>query len=80
MELYNEMLMRLLERRKIQVSIPELEIDPKEYIEMKSYQALKQIHDILENESYGDEDCIDKIEEIICTFEAMGSHCGFRHD
>ncbi len=80
MELYNEMLMKLLDHKKIEVTIPALEVDPCKFIEMKSYQTLKRIHEILKDEQYGDGDCVAMIEEIICEFEAIGTNCGFRHD
>ncbi len=70
MELYNEMLMKLLDHKKIEVSIPALEVDPYKFVEMKSYQALKRIHDILKCDAYGDEDCVAMIEEIICEFKS----------
>lgn len=80
MELYNEMLMKLLDHKKIEVSIPALEVDPYQFVDMKSYQTLKRIHEILKCEAYSDEDCVDLIEEIICEFEQLGTHCGLRHD
>ncbi|MGM9677279.1 MAG: hypothetical protein ACI3XW_06700 [Butyricicoccus sp.] len=78
MELYQEILIRLISERKIEVHFPMIDLN--ELIESRCYQTLKQIKMIIEDDSYNDEECFIKIEKIICEFEALGSNGGFRHD
>ena len=70
MELYQEILIRLISERKIEVHFPTMDLN--ELIESRCYQ--------IEDDSYNDEECFIKIEKIICEFEALGSNGGFRHD
>ena len=80
MDLYKEILIRLLEKEEDQITFPNLHIDAKEMIEIQSYQALQKIKAILEDDCLEDAECFRKIEEIICLFEEMGSDGGTRHD
>ena len=45
-----------------------------------SYRMLKDIQDIIRNESLNDLECFAKIEEIICVFEKYGVDAGYRHE
>lgn len=54
--------------------------DLKSIIEMPCYIALREIKAILEDESFTDEECIIKIDEIIHIFEELGYNGGPRHD
>ena len=49
-------------------------------LEYKSYQTLREIKRILEDDSLSDPECFQKIEAIVCLFEELGSGCGNRHD
>lgn len=49
-------------------------------MEMRCYEALRKIKNILEDESLTDTVCFQKIEEIIKVFEEIGSDGGSRHD
>ena len=49
-------------------------------LEYKSYQTLREIKRILEDDSLSDPECFEKIEAIVCLFEELGSGCGNRHD
>lgn len=83
MDLYFDMLARLIREKKVEVVFPDLPKNPRELmelIEMRSYKALCEIQEILKTECYSDEDCVMKIEEIVCKFEEIGSNCGIRHD
>lgn len=81
MELYQEILCRVLANEKIQVSFPELiHTDITKIVELECYKALAKIKAILENDVLTDSECFQQIEEIVCTFEELGSGGGSRHD
>ena len=80
MKLFQEMLVKLLEKETVQVTFPDLDTDPAKLIELKSYWALSRIKRIIEDDSLSDAECFQKIEQIIQTFEALGSGGGNRHD
>ena len=81
MELYQEILCRVLANEKIQVSFPELiHTDITKIVELECYKALAKIKAILENDVLTDSECFQHIEEIVCTFEELGSGGGNRHD
>lgn len=42
--------------------------------------ALKKIHKILTDRDNSDEECFQKIEEIVMTLGSLGIGCGDRHD
>lgn len=80
MELSEEILAHYLAQENAQILFPDLQINAKEIVELRCYQALCQIQSILQNETLGDEDCLIKIEEIVHTIEEIGCSCGSRHD
>ena len=80
MKLFQEMLVKLLEKETVQVTFPDLDTDPAKLIELKSYWALSRIKRIIEDDSLSDAECFQKIEQIIQTFESLGSGGGNRHD
>ena len=80
MEFYRDLLAKLLENEKIIIEFPNLKISPAELVEMRCYNALKEIKTIIEDESCTDEECFLKIEKIVCLLEDLGSNGGFRHD
>lgn len=80
LNLYKEILSRVLEQEEIHVTFPNLKIDAGEIVEQKSYLALLQIKAILEDDRLDDEECFMKIERIISVFEDLGSSGGSRHD
>lgn len=80
MELYEEILSRILSSGKMHVIFSNPTINAAELIESESYKALKKIKDILSDDRLSDGECFQKIEEIICVFEALGSNGGSRHD
>ena len=47
MELYQEILKAILLEEEIQITFPNLSIDPKELVESQCYQALKLIKAVL---------------------------------
>lgn len=44
------------------------------------YRTLCAIRDILADDSLDDKECFQKIEQIVCLFEEIGSDAGTRHD
>lgn len=80
MELFTEILVKALENGRIEVTFPDLNLDPKELVDLKSYAALCRIKRIVEDESLDDPSCFRKIEEIVQTLEFLGSGGGARHD
>lgn len=75
MELYKEILAKVLATKEVKITFSDLQIDPKEIVEMQCYQALQKIKAVIQNDSLTDNECFMKIEEIICAFEALGRHC-----
>lgn len=80
MELYRDLLIKLLENEEIKIEFPNLNVSPSELIEMRCYNALKEIKAIIEDDSCIDEECFMKIEKIVCLLEDLGSDGGSRHD
>lgn len=81
MELYQEILCHVLANEKIQISFPNLiNTDVTKIVELECYKALRKIKAILENDALADSECFQQIEEIVCTFEELGSDGGSRHD
>ena len=80
MELFQEMLVQLLTQGEVQVVFPGLDTDWTKLVEAKSYQTLKKIKTVIEDDSLSDRECYQKIEEIIRLFETLGSSGGTRHD
>ncbi len=79
MNLYQEMLCHLLQSEQIEVKFPNLPAMVN-MVELRSYQALQKIKEILEDDTLSDKECFWKIEEIVTVFERMGSGAGNRHD
>lgn len=80
MDLYKEILINVLENEKIDVFFPDMKIPIKEIIELTCYKTLCDIRDIIRNDNLCDAECFEKIEQIICKFESIGSDGGTRHD
>ncbi|MBQ2774634.1 MAG: hypothetical protein IJF40_01930 [Clostridia bacterium] len=80
MELYEEIILNYLRNEEAHLLFPNLEIDTQEILKLESYRALKRIKEIIEDDTIDDKECFIKIEEIVRTFEKMGSDGGYRHD
>ena len=80
MDFYKEILARALEKQELILVYPNLTLSPKELIEMKSYQALEKIRDIIADDSLDDPECFMKIDEIVRLFWEMGGGYCSRHD
>lgn len=80
MELYRDMLCRILETEEFEILLPKWNRKVEEMMELKCYQALQEIKRILEDDELDDEECFESIEKIISVFEALGSGIHDRHD
>ena len=80
MELYRDMLCRILESEEYEIILPKWKMSVDEMMELKCYQALNEINKFLEDESLDDSDCFERIEKIIAVFEKLGSGINERHD
>ena len=80
MELYKEILINVLEKQRAEVYFPVLKISAKEIVELTCYKSLKQIKEVLEDDSLDDAECFAKIEEIVCIFEKNCGGVFYRHD
>lgn len=80
MELYQEILAHILQHETMCISFPEWNCDVGALVEGRCDQALQQIQAILRDDRLDDAECFQKIEEIVCVFENLGSGCGIRHD
>ncbi len=80
MELYKEIILKSLENKSLHITCPDLDISVSELVEAESYKALQKIKSVIEDDSFDDEECFIKIEEIIRSFEEIGSNGGYRHD
>ena len=79
MELFKELLAKLVQEEKIQVVFPQIS-DINKTIESACYVALSQIKEIINNDNISDKECFIKIEEIISVLQKNGIDFGNRHD
>lgn len=80
MELYKEILIKLLETEESQSKLLHTSLNLHEVIQSRCYQTLMQIKAVLEDHTLDDPECFEKIEAIVSLFEKLGSGCGSRHD
>ena len=80
MELYKEILAHALMGGEVKITFPGGDTDISSIVENECYKALQKIKAVISDDSLSDEDCFDKIEQIVCVLEEMGSSGGSRHD
>lgn len=80
MDLYKEILVYALAKEPLTITFPTMDINASEIVERECYKALKRIKEILGDGALDDAECFEKIEEIVCVFERMGSSGDGRHD
>ena len=79
MDLYKEILLHyLLENPNVDINL-HFDRDPVEIVEMKSYETLNKIKEILEDPILDDADCFQRIDDIVRAFYSFGGIEG-RHD
>lgn len=76
MELHEQILCDIIAKEVI----PGLKIDSATLVEMKCYQAICQIYDIVSDETLEDSDCFQRVERIVCALEELGIGGGGCHD
>ena len=76
MELYEEILCESIAREVI----PSLHLDAAAPVELKCYQAILDIREIVANPALDDAECFQRVEEIVNALEKIGIGGGFRHD
>lgn len=79
MELWQEIFCNALKEEKIEIIFPQIS-DISSFLDSFCYRTLKEIQQIIQDDTLSDEECFMKIEEIICLFEKIGSNGGNRHD
>jgi len=81
MELYKEILGKILSQEEAHITFPGLQLNANEIIESQCYTALQQIKAIVANDDLSDFECV---EAIVCLLEQRGSNGGSnggsRHD
>ena len=80
MELGIEILAQFLAKQKAEITFPQLKLNATEIVELQCYQTLRKIQEIVRDDTLEDDECFDRIEQIICAFEEIGSDGGVRHD
>jgi len=80
MRLYADMLEKILEEADGKPHIFAFKINADKIIKKRCYKALREIKKVLEDDSLEDEECFERIEEIVCIYERIGSDGGVRHD
>ena len=60
--------------------IPALNIDAAKLVEMRCYQTVKRIYEIVSDEALDDAACFERIEEIVSALDDLGIGGGGRHD
>jgi len=79
MELWQDIFLKLLRDQKMEIAFPQMP-DMEELLTSECYRALQEIRDILKDDTLSDKECFEKIENIVCVFEKIGSNGGGRHD
>lgn len=75
-----EILAHYLARENAHIIFPSLQLNAKEIIEQQCFQALKKIREIVRDDTLEDAECFERIEQIVCALEEIGSDGGNRHD
>lgn len=60
--------------------IPSLRIDSAKLLELKCYQTILRIYEIVAQDALDDAQCFERVEEIVCALEDLGIGGGNRHD
>jgi len=76
MELYEQILCEVIAKEVV----PGLHIDSAKLVEMKCYQTIRKISEIIADETLDDPACFWRIEEIVCALEELGIGCCGCHD
>lgn len=58
MELYQQILAKILSKETIQITFPQLKINAAAIVELQCYKALQMIQEILKHDTLEDEACL----------------------
>jgi len=73
MDLYKELLIKVLAEQKIHIAVPDLHVNANEIVELQSFQMLQKIKAIINNDSLSD---FARIEKIVRLFKQIGADDG----
>ena len=76
MELYEKILCEMIAHE----IIPSLQLDAAALVEMKCYNTIQKIYEVLSDDAKTDEECFLKIEQIVGELDLLGIRGGGRHD
>lgn len=76
MELYEQILCETIAKEVI----PGLHLDSEKLLELKCYQAIREIYEVISNEEMDDPECFYRIEQIVLILDRLGIGGGGRHD
>ena len=80
MELYEEVLSQILAEHLL-TYVKDLKwLHLQNTVEERRYEALVKIRDAVRDDTLDDEQCLVKIDEILCALEEIGIRTGTRHD
>lgn len=74
MDLYERILYETIARELL----PAMRLDARQLVEMKCYQAILKIYEIVSNEQLEDTECFWRVEEIVTTLDELGIGGGGR--
>ena len=66
MEVYRDILAQALAAEAVRGRVSDLPSEPEVLVEMKCFQAIRRIQEILQDETLNDRECFLRIEEIVC--------------
>ena len=76
MKLHEQILCEIIAREVI----PALHIDAAKLVEMRCYQTIRRIHEIVSDDALDDAQCFQRVEEIVTALDDLGIGGGGRHD
>ena len=76
MELYERILCEEIARRML----PVVQEQGAQMVEMRCFEAIREIYRIVADERLDDPECFARIEEIVCVLDELGTGGGGRHD
>ncbi len=76
MELYEKILCEAIAKEVI----PGMRLDSEKLLELKCYQAIREIYEVISDEDLDDAGCFYRVEQIVWILEKLGIGGGGRHD
>ena len=76
MDLYKELLLKILEGERVEVTFPNLKINPEYIIQIECYTAVVAISAIVANNAMNDKEKIKEIKKTIASLKNYGLNIG----